>query len=88
MKRHETMFAEIVAIHNKNVGKTIHTDVFLSVLFEKGFITKNQDGSYYVASFNSYKSKLKKHGFMNYAGSSKFIEVILEIPTKMEPKNL
>lgn len=88
MKRSDTLFAQLVKTHNRNVGKTVHVDTYLLPLFEKGFITKNQDGSYYVASFNSYKSKLKKHGFMNYGGSSKFIEVVRKIPAKMKPKNL
>lgn len=88
MKRSDTLFAQLVKTHNRNVGKTVHVDTYLLPLFKKGFITKNQDGSYYVASFNAYKSKLKKHGFMNCGGSSKFIEVVRKIPTKMKPKNL
>lgn len=82
------MFAEIVAIHNKNVGKTIHTDVFLSILFEKGFITKNRDGSYYVSSFKAYKVKLKNGGFMKYDPKTEFVEVLKKIPPKTKPKDL
>lgn len=88
MKKHETMFAEIVAIHNKNVGKTIHADVFLTVLFEKGFLVKNKDGSYYRHSFNCYISLLKKGEYLDFSKSKNEISIKGLIPLNETPKNL
>lgn len=81
-----TMFQKMIEFFNKNIGGRVKEVDVLECLLESGFIVHNADGSYYTGSFNWYRQKLKKAGFIDYEQKKpEEIEVLKKIPTSLRP---